>query len=260
VLESDDYNGDGVNNTQDLRDAFNENPQGFPGNHIVSTIAKWDPDNDSLTAMVAEISPEAPCLTFRTNSYEDLIPGDNLYAANSSIKRNNAHNYCSRYYDMTYHIGEGTSIGTQENWELMAEYSHTSGYNYMFCQHLPDSNIFKVSNARDNTQAYLLPPLELDLNELFASPANVHTPVQEIIGINLFPNPTNDKVTIETEGEEDGFLGIEMYNSMGSLVQSIYSAHGKQKITLDLAAYPAGLYFIHLKTKTGLSITKVIKY
>jgi hypothetical protein len=168
VLESADYNGDGVNNTQDVRDAINTNPQGYVGAWIISTLAGWDSQSDSLTALIAEIAPTEPYLTFRTNSYEDLIPGDNLYAANSSIKRNNAQNYCTRYMNMVNHMGDGAGIGSQENWDLMADYSHPiTSYNYMLCQHIPGWNIFNISTYRDNTQAYLLDPLVLDLGELF---------------------------------------------------------------------------------------------
>lgn len=168
VLESSDYNGDGVNNTQDVRDALSSNPQGYAGGWIISTLARWDPESDSLTALIAEIAPDEPMLTFRTNTYEDLIPGDNLYAANSPIKRNNANSYCTRYMNMVNNMGDGTGIGSQENWDLMADYSHPiTSYNYMLCQHIPDWNVFNISTYRDNTHAYLLDPLVLDLGELF---------------------------------------------------------------------------------------------
>lgn len=171
VLESSDFNGDGVNNTQDVRDALSSNPQGYAGGWIISTLARWNPNSDSLTALIAEIAPDEPMLTYRTNAHEDLIPDDNLYATNSPIKRNNANNYCTRYMNMVNHMGDGTGIGTQENWDLMADYSHpVSAYNYIFCQHIPDPNIFRISNYRNNTNAYLLEPLVIDLGELFNRP------------------------------------------------------------------------------------------
>jgi hypothetical protein len=168
VLMSADYNEDGANNTQDVWDGIISNPQGYAIPIIVSTIAKWNPESDSLTALIAELAPEDPKITFRTNSFNDSILGDNLYAANRQIKRNNALNYCSRYLNMVNHMGDGTGIGSQENWNLMAEYSHGTGIcNYAFIQHIPDKNILKISNYRDNTQAYLLEPVTINLREYF---------------------------------------------------------------------------------------------
>ncbi|MCD4664535.1 MAG: hypothetical protein K8R68_04625, partial [Bacteroidales bacterium] len=184
VLESADYNGDGVNNTQDVKDAINSNLQGYAGGYIISTISRWDPESDSLTALIAEIAPEEPLLTIRTNSYYDVIPGDNLYAANAQIKRTNAHNYCTRYLNMVNHIGDGTGIGSAENWNLMADYSHLT-YNYMFVQHIPGWNKLNLSNYRDNTNAYLLDPLELDLRELFNRPPEFASEPDTMATINI---------------------------------------------------------------------------
>ncbi len=184
VLESADYNGDGVNNTQDVRDAINSNPQGYAGGYIISTIARWNPESDSLTALIAEIAPEEPLLTFRTNSYNDSIPGDNLYAANYEIKRNDHRHYYGRYLNMVNHMGDGTSIGTAENWNLMADYSNLT-YNYMFVQHIPGLNKLNLSIYRDNTNAYLLEPLELDLRELFNRPPEFASEPDTMATINI---------------------------------------------------------------------------
>jgi hypothetical protein len=249
ILESEDYNGDGVNNTQDVRDAFNENPQGFPGDYIISSMAKWDSNSDSLTAMVAEVAPVSPHLVFRTNSFADLIPGVNLYAANSQIKRNNSQNYCTRYYNILNNMGNGLNIGSQENWDLMANYSHSiSGYNYMFCQHIPEPGIFKISTYRNSTQAYLLEPLEINLNEIFNMPPEFDTQPDTVMSVN-------EEYIYEIEVSD-----INKYDSIIITAEELPSwlsliDNGNGTATLSGLTNQVGIYNVIVKASDGMTST-----
>lgn len=169
ILETDDFNGDGAHNTMDAIDGFNANSQGYPVGKIIPVIARWDPESDSNTAMVVEIAPTSPTHTYRFNSYEDKIPGDNLYAANSQIARNNARNYCARYNRISSHIGDGTNVSIQKNKELMTTQSY-NGCNYVFIQHVPELDLLKVSVLRDSISACFLPMTSFDLRDFFNHP------------------------------------------------------------------------------------------
>lgn len=167
AIEMLDYNGDGYNNTEDVRAAVSSNPQGYAVGFIINSISRFDPDSDSLTATITEIAPQPAYITFRTNAYDDLIPGDNIYAANSPIARNNAHGYCSRYYNIVNHIGDGTGLGSQESWELMKNYSHQNIWSYMFLQYIPDWDVLNLSVLRDGTNAWELDSTRFYLREFF---------------------------------------------------------------------------------------------
>ena len=68
---------------------------------------------------------------------------------------------------------------------------------------------------------------------------------------NIYPNPTNDIITIETITGE--YKGVEIYNLQGILILE------SQESTIDLSNYPSGIYL--LKTKNSTNPTyKVIKY
>jgi len=176
ILETNDFNGDGVHNTQDARDGFDANPQGYPIDKIIPVIARNDPDSDSLTAMIIEIASVEPTHTYRTNSYEDIIPGDNLYAANSQIKRNNANNYCYRYLNVSNHFGDSTNIGIERNDEIMTKYSVQPGArNYGYIQHIPELDLLKVSVIRDGIDAYALPMTDFNLMDFFNRPPDFIT-------------------------------------------------------------------------------------
>jgi hypothetical protein len=247
VLQSADYNGDGVNNTQDVRDAIVSNPQGYAYGQIISAIAKWNPQSDSLTALIAELAPESPRFTFRTNTFNDSIPGDNLYAANEQIKRNNALNYSYRYLNMVNHMGDGKGIGSQENWDLMAEYSHGTGIcNYLFVQHIPGMEILKLSNYRNNNQAYLLDPIVLNLREYFnSSPQFVTEPdTNSVIDVEYAydiivsdPDPLDTISIIATQIPD--WLTLEDY--------------GDETAVLYGTPDQTGTYPIELKTADGMT-------
>jgi hypothetical protein len=171
ALESSDYNQDGVNNMLDIRDAISSNPQGYSDGWNFSALAPSTAIYDSLIAMVAEVAPLEPFITFRTNSYNDTLPGDNLYAANSQIKRNNSRQYCSRYLGIVNNMGPGTNIGSQQNWDLMRDYSNSGSNSLMFMQYIPEWNQLKLSVFQNGIGAYLHDPITYDVSEFFSFPA-----------------------------------------------------------------------------------------
>ncbi|MBU0765620.1 MAG: hypothetical protein KJ607_12370, partial [Bacteroidetes bacterium] len=121
-IEKQDFNNDGQNNVNDIRDALSSNTNGYASGFIVCALGPSAAIEDSLIAVVAELAPQQPYVTFRTSSYSDTIAGDNLYAANSMIARNNAHQYCSRYWNVSNEINgnyNGQGIGSQDNWDIM---------------------------------------------------------------------------------------------------------------------------------------------
>jgi GH25 family lysozyme M1 (1,4-beta-N-acetylmuramidase) len=76
---------------------------------------------------------------------------------------------------------------------------------------------------------------------------------------NLFPNPANDKITIEhmsfntNENEH-----ISIYNLQGQLLQMV-SVPQQQKAEVDISSLPAGLYLLKLDTRSGSGVKKFFK-
>jgi len=167
ALEAIDYNQDGTNNMLDIREAISSNPRGYGWGSNFSALAPSTAVYDSLIALVAEVAPEEPYITFRDNSYNDTLPGDNLYAANSQIKRNDSRQYCDRYLAIVNNIGDGTRISSQENWDLMKIHSNGGVTNMQFMQYIPEWGQLKLSVYQNNTPAYLIDPVIYDVNEFF---------------------------------------------------------------------------------------------
>lgn len=71
---------------------------------------------------------------------------------------------------------------------------------------------------------------------------------------NLYPNPTDGKVYIETEG----LRLVRVFNLMGQEV--IRQAVDGGSFVLDLSTQPQGCYFIETTTEQSSTITKIMKY
>ena len=71
--------------------------------------------------------------------------------------------------------------------------------------------------------------------------------------ITLTPNPTSDKVTVESPG---GMRQLTVFNSAGVQVHS-EACGGKTSATIDLRGWPAGQYVVSVETAAG-TVSKVL--
>ena len=71
-----------------------------------------------------------------------------------------------------------------------------------------------------------------------------------INGFRIYPNPANDKVTIETGGLQGGEKIVTFYNANGQIVQTNkYSEPNQTEI--DISNLSKGLYFVEIKAGNG---------
>jgi len=252
TIEKLDFNNNGVNDTQDVRDAISENTMGTADGYIISALAPSTSGSDSLTALVAELSPQAPFITFRNNSYLDLIPGDNLYTANFQIKRNNQNNYCWRYNAVMGAIGSGTEIGSIENWQIMQDHSSQGSINIQFMQFIPENDIFKISVHRDGSPAYMHPPTTFFISDLLYLPVGISS-IATNSGLKIFPNPANDYLFIKqpslcTGGE------YRIYSIKGNVV--LKGQIMTEQKPIDVRNLSEGVYFLQLDNRSTLKFIK----
>lgn len=108
--------------------------------------------------------------------------------------------------------------------------------------------IFTDKNYLNGTNYYRLGQVDFDGTIEYSAIRNVI--ISEDKKWDFFPNPINDKLTIQTtiEGE---FL-ISVYDSKGSVVKStIANTIEGSAIELDLVEFTSGLYFINVHTADG---------
>jgi len=184
ALEKADYNNDGVNDVNDIKDANLSNTNGYADGFIYTSVSKYT--SDDRTALIAEMAAAVPYMTHRTNAFDDQIPGDNLYSANDQIKRNNNLDYCIRYNSVINNIGTGENWTPQSHWDFMINYSNSwtlmQWDNIQMMQYIPSDQILKYAGYTGSTQAHNAATLTLDLDTIFpatttacADDANIYT-------------------------------------------------------------------------------------
>ncbi|NVO02970.1 MAG: T9SS type A sorting domain-containing protein [Bacteroidetes bacterium] len=72
-------------------------------------------------------------------------------------------------------------------------------------------------------------------------------------GINIFPNPATNNLTIETPEKAT----LEIINIEGQLIKTFNTA--EKQTTIDVADLSNGIYFIKAKTDRGVAVKKFIK-
>ena len=85
--------------------------------------------------------------------------------------------------------------------------------------------------------------------------STLSTPNSQLsITLKVYPNPTTKSVTVEA----DGLQQVELYDAVSRRLDVITSSRDNV-ITADLEAYPAGPYYLRIRTENGTVIKKVIK-
>jgi hypothetical protein len=264
AIEYEDYNNDGMHNVLDIRSAYSDCSQGFGNRGLLASMAGTQ-EHDSLTAMVTEFASNNPTHTFRSNSYPDSIPGDNLYTANYQIARNNAMHFCQRYNSVKAHLGDGTMIGLNENWTIARDWSHTPA-NIQFKQYAPEADHLKLAiRTSVNTPAYLSPdPYVFSLQELFTQP-NVGTKDivknDRIIHLNICPNPFRETTNIYFKMQKAAQVKVSVFNNLGQLVDVPVEAlfpEGEHTLSWKPGELPEGIYLCRLLSGRSYQTCKMI--
>lgn len=258
ILENSDFNNDGANNCQDMHDGINANANGYASGYIVTALAPSTENPDSLVALVAELAPQAPFNTFRSNSYPDIIPSDNLYAANYEIKRNDHQHYCIRYYAISNGIGDGLNIGSTENWELMKNYSNGAVGNIQFMQTIPEDGILKLAVYRNDIPAYLNNPVIYDLEYLFSPVSGIPEQNPDGFSVKIYPNPANSIIHVELKKAVSNNAGYIIYDNVGRQIKE-GRLSGFSTNAIPINDLGKGMYVLKLVNGNNFSVMKFLK-
>lgn len=261
AIERYDLNGDGINNVQDIATALTANPLGFANNYIITGIAPSTSGGDEQIAIVAEVSNTIPYYSIRHNTYEDNIPGQNLYAANACISRNNALNFCERYNNIIEQMGDGTRMSSKRSWEMMKNYSILPERNLQFMQFIPELYSLKLAvHQMDGTIASNAHILRFNTKSLFKLPQNLkdgetgvmQEPLTSVADPSevfiVFPNPAKDILHVSFMIKETGYITADIFNILGERIYShrFLCEQGLTIRNLDISALQQGTYLIRL--------------
>lgn len=89
----------------------------------------------------------------------------------------------------------------------------------------------------------------------FEGYTGVGIPQQAIpVGLNIYPNPARDRMSIEFTQATTGNVIIEIYNLLGIKISEIYNGYletGSQRIEANVADIPRGLYMVNIKSSNS---------
>jgi hypothetical protein len=144
-------------------------------------------------------------------------------------------------------------------------------YNYF--------NMIKYPNEDYPNCNYITQVYSTINSPAFASPANfanfrlgklVGSPCDTIVSsindelkvksVKLFPNPTQDLLTIELSGELDQHVHFAIYSMQGQLIENGFFKGSKYTIDLHSKQINAGLYSIRLIVENKMNYTKKFVY
>ena len=251
MIESNDLNQDAVNNVQDVKFAINGNTNGYADSYIITSVAPANGHPDSTIALIAEVSPVAPYISFRDVTYSDSIPGDNVYAANYSIVRNNAMHFCLRYDSVRYNMGLGTNIDAAEQWRIMREYSSACAFNaygnIQFMQYIPEQRILKLAVHQTNwMQACEIDSIVFDLDDLFHMPAlgveDIYQPE-----LQVYPNPSGDYIYCVLP--EFDVKEVYLYDLLSVKYPVKDFCFTKEGFRLNISNLNPGMYILEIRGK-----------
>ncbi len=88
---------------------------------------------------------------------------------------------------------------------------------------------------------------------IIVSPLGFFNP--DLDAIEVFPNPTNGKITVQAEGIER----IEIIDIHGKEIQIVIEIGSSNNKEIDLSDFSKGIYIIKVTTKKGVAVEKIIK-
>jgi len=80
------------------------------------------------------------------------------------------------------------------------------------------------------------------------------TGISSMLSSSLSPNPTHGQFKLEYRLESDEHFNIAILNLLGETIQQreVKSVRGNNTLDMDLSDYPAGVYFVRMRTATGI--------
>ncbi|HEX6431557.1 MAG TPA: T9SS type A sorting domain-containing protein, partial [Niastella sp.] len=71
------------------------------------------------------------------------------------------------------------------------------------------------------------------------------------LNINLFPNPSQEIITISPLPDEDAWKALTIVNSRGEQAGPVLNIDNQNQVSIDIRALPAGIYIVVLQGNSG---------
>ncbi len=77
--------------------------------------------------------------------------------------------------------------------------------------------------------------------------------------VSVYPNPSSGNVNVDLAVFDLGQTNVTIYNVVGDVIEQIdYNVINPKRLRFDLDNQPNGVYFVKVKTKTGVATKKLV--
>ncbi|MGD0712012.1 MAG: T9SS type A sorting domain-containing protein [Bacteroidales bacterium] len=139
--------------------------------------------------------------------------------------------------------------GTSNGW-----YSFTFSTNYagplVTSTYLLYRITFHSDNIQTNKEGWMIDDISAGIWESIKELDNVFP-------LTIFPNPTSSE--IQLIGNQSSVNSIEIYNMIGERIYTLPFTDNRSPITINISAFPSGMYFAKIKSEKGVAVKKFIK-
>ena len=141
------------------------------------------------------------------------------------------------------------------NWTLISgDYNANGGENYLIIGNFKDdfnSSFLTVNPAGQDITYFYIDDVSLTLCTVGINE------ISNKIGITIFPNPSNDKITITSENSE-AIKQISISDLTGRVVYKTSFENKSIEVETDVSFLPVGTYFINITTNVNNYYLKII--
>lgn len=128
-------------------------------------------------------------------------------------------------------------------------------FNYSLTS-IPDTLVIEVMAGNGGPGAFIMPGNEFFVDDIsFTFPVGINEMSMDQLTVNIFPNPTSDKVTIASS---EKINAIEIYNILGEKMYSMKNFKQQTSYEIDLRSFQKGIYFIRINDGEKNRTEKII--
>ena len=101
----------------------------------------------------------------------------------------------------------------------------------------------------------------INVNKVSLKTAVTVKEIKSLVDFNVYPNPSSDQFNIELNFDGKQQVSIYVTDNMGRLVNTLEENTTVDYYSnkLDMSAYGTGVYFLNVRSATGINVMKMVK-
>jgi len=146
---------------------------------------------------------------------------------------------------------------------------------YVWAPHIYSSSGKTEFNSAAPREVFLVDSIGIDPNAVFTIPSYAYgyirvpfkrknilsvLPGNKAVSLEIFPNPSRDKIIIHSPGGTITGNHMEVFNILGELIPVQIFKPSSKEFILDINTLPTGTYFCRTTTTAGTAIGKFVKH